>query len=344
MSDRAKTKQQLIDELALLRQQFDQLQTTVTGLTGAVGALSEDRERLQQYLDGCGVIIIVINRDYTIAFINKKACTILGYIEKEIKGKNFFNTFILKKTRTKLKKQFDRLMRGELELIGKQTEMVVMNKYGSEYTITWHASVLTDAGERITGLMVSGDDISDYKKVETTLRDLTFVDELTGRYNRRGFLALARQHINISNRMQKDILLLFADLDGMKKINDKLGHQQGDMALIDTANILRKTFRESDIIARIGGDEFVVLAMGQGEPDVSILKERLNKNLQLHNEHEGRQYQLSLSMGVTTYRKPAAHTVSLLMSHADKLMYEHKKTRKDTAQIDFSDNDITGDE
>jgi diguanylate cyclase (GGDEF)-like protein len=204
----------------------------------------------------------------------------------------------------------------------------VLNKYGNEFTITWHASVLTDAQEQITGAVVSGDDISDYKKVEITLRDLTFIDELTGLYNRRGFLTLARQHINISNRTQKDILLLFADLDGMKKINDELGHHQGDMALIDTANILRKTFRESDIIARIGGDEFVVLAMSKGESDVGILKDRLHKNLQLHNEHERRQYQLSLSMGVTTYQNPAAHTVNILMSHADKLMYEHKKTQK----------------
>ena len=134
-------------------------------------------------------------------------------------------------------------------------------------------------------------------------------------------------------------MLLFADLDGMKKINDELGHNQGDMALIDTANVLRKTFRESDIIARIGGDEFVVLAMGKGETDVEILKERLNKNLHLHNEHEGRQYQLSLSMGVTTYQSPAANTVNVLMSHADKLMYEHKKTQRTIAHLNSKKND-----
>lgn len=324
----SKTKLQLTDELDSIRRQLKQSEAADSGLRRTIDTLKEDNERLQQYLDNSGVIIIVIKRDHTIAFINKKACIILGYREKEIEGKDFFTTFIPKKAQSKLKKQFDRLMDGKLELIGKQAEMVMHNRYGKELTITWHTSVLTDAHEQITGALVSGDDISDYKKTECTLRDMSFIDELTGLYNRRGFLALARQHINISNRTQKDILLLFADLDGMKKINDELGHQQGDMALIDTANILRKTFRESDIIARIGGDEFVVLAMGKGESDVNILKERLVKNLQLHNENEGRQYKLSLSMGVTAYQNPAAHTVNVLMSNADKLMYEQKKRRK----------------
>jgi diguanylate cyclase (GGDEF)-like protein/PAS domain S-box-containing protein len=328
MSDISKTKSRVTDEIDSLRRQLDKSQAFASELTGTVDTLKKDKARLQQYLDNSGVIIIVINRDHKIAFINKKACTILGYRDEEIEGKDFFSTFIPKKTRLKLIKQFDRLMKGKLELIGKHAEMVMLNKFGKEFTITWHTSVLMDADEQITGALVSGDDVSDYKKTECTLRDMTFIDELTGLYNRRGFLALARQHINISSRAQKDILLLFADLDGMKKINDELGHQQGDMALIDTANVLKKTFRESDIIARIGGDEFVVLAMGKGDGDVNILKERLAKNLQLHNESEGRPYKLSLSMGVTTYQNPAAHTVNVLMANADKLMYEQKKRRK----------------
>ena len=82
-------------------------------------------------------------------------------------------------------------------------------------------------------------------------------DELTGLYNRRGFITLAEQQLKIADRMKTSILLLFGDLDGMKFINDTFGHQEGNQALIDTTNILKDTFRGSDILARVGGDEFL---------------------------------------------------------------------------------------
>jgi diguanylate cyclase (GGDEF)-like protein/PAS domain S-box-containing protein len=328
MNDKSKTKAQLIQEIASLRQQLHGSQEKQSVPGQVTGDLIKEKEVLQRYLDSAEVIIVAINKDHTIEYINNKGCKLLNYSINEIKGKNFFTVLIPGKTRHKLRNRFDRLMAGKLELIGKQNEMTVLTKYGNEITMTWHIAIVADEHDDITGAVISGDDISEYKRIEATLRDLTFIDELTGLYNRRGFLTLARQHMNISNRTQKEILLLFADLDGMKKINDTLGHQQGDMALIDTANILRKTFRESDIIARIGGDEFVVLAMGKEDNDAIVLQERLNKNLQIHNTHEDRPYCLSISMGVTTYQSPNAYTVNVLMSHADKLMYEHKKARK----------------
>ncbi|MEJ2738896.1 MAG: GGDEF domain-containing protein [Dehalococcoidia bacterium] len=328
MEDKAKTKAQLIQELASLRQQLYGSKANQLEPGQVIGDLIKEKEVLQRYLNNAEVIIMAINKDHTIEFINNKGCKLLNYSSGEIKGKNFFTVLIPGKIRYKLRNRFDQLMAGRLELIGKQNEMAVLTKNGDEITMTWHITIVTDEHENITGAVISGDDISEYKRIEATLRDLTFIDELTGLYNRRGFLTLARQHMNISNRTQKEILLLFADIDGMKKINDTLGHQQGDKALIDTANILKKTFRESDIIARIGGDEFVVLAMGKEDNDATVLQERLNKNLQLHNTHEDRPYCLSISMGVTTYQSPNAYTVNVLMSHADKLMYEHKKTRK----------------
>jgi diguanylate cyclase (GGDEF)-like protein/PAS domain S-box-containing protein len=343
MDDKSKTKTQLIHELTSLRQQLYQSQTNQSEPGQVIDDLIKGKEVLQQYLDSAEVIIMAMNKDHTIEFINNKGCRLLNYSVNEIKGKDFFTILIPKKTRYKLRNWFDRLMAGRLELIGTQNEMTVLTKYGNEITMTWHISILTNEYNGIAGAVISGDDISEYKRIEATLRDLTFIDELTGLYNRRGFLTLARQHMNISNRTQKEILLLFADLDGMKKINDTLGHQQGDMALIDTANILRKTFRESDIIARIGGDEFVVLAMGRDENDASILQERLFKNLQIHNTHEDRPYSLSISMGVTTYQSPSAYTVNVLMSHADKLMYEHKKARKTVTRSTHQEKEVEKD-
>ena len=107
------------------------------------------------------------------------------------------------------------------------------------------------------------------------IQKLAIMDELTGLYNRRGFFTLAVQHIHLAARVKKGVLLIFADIDGMKEINDTLGHGQGDQALIDAAGVLKQTYRSADIIARVGGDEFAILAVTSGRPETASLPERL---------------------------------------------------------------------
>ncbi|MCM8776092.1 MAG: diguanylate cyclase, partial [Candidatus Omnitrophica bacterium] len=98
-------------------------------------------------------------------------------------------------------------------------------------------------------------------QLQESLRSLTIVDELTGLYNRRGFLIHAEQQVKLANRTRRGFFLLFADLDDFKKINDNFGHPEGDNALRETAKILKTTFRGSDIKARMGGDEFAVIVI-----------------------------------------------------------------------------------
>ena len=104
-------------------------------------------------------------------------------------------------------------------------------------------------------------DITDRKRMEEEILTLSITDQLTGLYNRRGFLSLAEQQLKLSDRNKSGMLLFFADLDLLKWINDTLGHEEGDKALIEAANVFKETFRTSDIIARLGGDEFAVLAI-----------------------------------------------------------------------------------
>lgn len=158
------------------------------------------------------------------------------------------------------------------------------------------------------------------------LRNLSLIDGLTGLYNRRGFLTLAQQQLKISNRTKKGIYLLYLDLDGMKSINDTLGHYEGDLALIETANILKKTFRESDIIARIGGDEFAALVI-EPSNNVEFLASRLRKNIKSSNAKGSRQYKLSISMGITRYDTERHCCIETLLAKADALMYEQKRIK-----------------
>ena len=110
------------------------------------------------------------------------------------------------------------------------------------------------------------------KQTEKVIRNLSITDDLTNLFNRRGFFTLAEQQLQIASRTGREMVLLFVDLDKLKSINDALGHAEGDQALRETATILKNSFRESDIIARIGGDEFVVLAAETPEHHADILK------------------------------------------------------------------------
>jgi len=170
-------------------------------------------------------------------------------------------------------------------------------------------------------------DVTELWRMRERLRALSLTDELTGLSNRRGFLALAEQQLKVAQRTGKKMLLVFADVDRMKWINDSLGHQEGDRALVQTANVLKSTFRESDIIARVGGDEFAVLALAADEDSTRILAERLQENLDASNARLARSYELSVSIGTAQYDPDHPCPIDGLMARADSLMYEHKRSR-----------------
>jgi diguanylate cyclase (GGDEF)-like protein len=170
--------------------------------------------------------------------------------------------------------------------------------------------------------------LRDRQRVLEELRTLSLSDELTGVYNRRGFFLLAEQQIRIARRTQRGMLLVSADLDGLKRINDDFGHHEGDRALVDAAQILRESFRESDIIARIGGDEFVVLMTEKPDISAEVLSERLNKNLEIHNNRVQRPYPFSISMGIVAFDPQEVATLNDLLVRADQAMYANKRRRQ----------------
>ena len=160
------------------------------------------------------------------------------------------------------------------------------------------------------------------------LQEKSVTDELTGLNNRRGFLIHIRQLLKIANRTKKEISLMFIDVDDMKEINDSYGHNAGDQALVETAKILKKTFREVDIIARIGGDEFVVLSNEFSKEKNGILINRLQLNQDAFNKKRIQPFRLSLSKGAVYYNPKSPSTVVELLSKADALMYINKEIKK----------------
>jgi diguanylate cyclase (GGDEF)-like protein len=122
--------------------------------------------------------------------------------------------------------------------------------------------------------------------------------------------------------------LYFADLDGLKWINDTLGHEEGDKALIEAATVFKETFRASDIIARLGGDEYAVLAVDITEANSEIFTARLQSLIDTQNHQEDRRYRLSISVGCAYYDPENPRSIDELVASADKLMYEQKQNKK----------------
>ncbi|MDA3958490.1 GGDEF domain-containing protein [Oceanispirochaeta sp.] len=173
-----------------------------------------------------------------------------------------------------------------------------------------------------------------YQGLETankTLEHLSYKDELTGLYNRRGFMDLAGQVLETVRQDKSDLILLFGDLDGLKTINDQFGHNQGDHAIISISKIIRTASRESDIIARLGGDEFVAVFAGIPENFMQVLHQRLHKAEEELNLNDPQQYKISCSFGMVLYSENKNSSISELMSLADQKLYQ-EKIRK-TAQL-----------
>jgi diguanylate cyclase (GGDEF)-like protein len=163
--------------------------------------------------------------------------------------------------------------------------------------------------------------------MEMEIRGLTLRDELTQLYNLRGFSLLAEQALRLAQRSDTPFSVLYIDLDNLKQTNDSLGHQAGSAFLAETGEILRDTFRETDLLGRIGGDEFAVA--GQfSQLSMALAAQRLEARCKEKNAETGRQFALSFSLGHVTAEEGKKETLEELLVKADQAMYEAKRGKK----------------
>jgi two-component system, cell cycle response regulator len=166
-------------------------------------------------------------------------------------------------------------------------------------------------------------------QVESELSHLAISDELTGLYNRRGFLLLGSERMKLAHSLKKNVLLFFADLDNLKQINDQYGHQEGDQALLKAAEVFRNTFRNSDIIGRFGGDEFTALVIEDFGHTSDTISRRLQDNM-AELSANNTQYPLSLSVGMTRYAAEFRSSLKKLLAQADQALYKQKQVCRDS--------------
>ncbi|MCU0848402.1 MAG: diguanylate cyclase [Spirochaetes bacterium] len=189
-------------------------------------------------------------------------------------------------------------------------------------------TVKSDGNWAYNGFLIQIQDVTDRKEHEENLRELSIMDVLTETYNRHGFINLSAKQIDIARRTNSGMYMLFLDLDGLKGINDSMGHKTGDSVLISAVDVLHRTFRSSDIIGRWGGDEFVVLMVNAGGISCEEISGRLQKNIDLINSSTAGPARLSMSWGIINFDPASEVTVEDLIREADEQMYRHKASKK----------------
>jgi len=171
-------------------------------------------------------------------------------------------------------------------------------------------------------------DLAKMAEQELIAIHLATMDELTLISNRRGFNRLAQYALNLCSRVERSASLFFFDLDHFKQINDRFGHAEGDFALKAFSDILRRSFRESDVVGRLGGDEFVVLSTNLNPAFHESLLARLSQAVAQHNRTSGRGYELQFSVGTVQFDVAKHATIDQLLHDADTEMYLHKQARR----------------
>ena len=212
-------------------------------------------------------------------------------------------------------------------------ELIYLARDGREVSVLFNAAPMEDQDLVVHGIVCVAVDMTERNRTleelrqsQARLEQLSITDELTGLFNRRGFLTMAEKQLQVANRSKDVLFLLFMDVDGLKEVNDTLGHQVGDTLIADAADLLRTTFRDADIVARMGGDEFAVLLVNSGDEDV--IRRRLKDRLATFNQEMQRPYDISISYGMAAYDPAAPCRLDDLLSRADSLMYEQKILKK----------------
>ena len=290
--------------------------------------LRADHARLRAILESAIHAIVVVNDRGLVIEWPSQAELLCGWNRNEVLGKPI--SIIMPPRIRKMHQTFlAEVLKGERgATFGKRIETAIL--YRDEFEVPVELAVtLTKIDDRHE-LTLFLHDITERKNYEAQLQHISISDELTGLFNRRGFMTMADKHLKVAQRCGKDVFLLYADFDNMKWINDTLGHAVGDNALVETAVILKNTFRQADLIGRVGGDEFIVLiSEGKESRGDDTVIDRLEREILKANSRANRTYKVLLSLGTVRYDHNEPTTIDELMRKADQLMYENKRIKKE---------------
>ncbi len=247
-----------------------------------------------------------------------------AYKSEDMLGKPF-SDFQVPETAKYYTNEFRNCLIGE-SIIGHETTF--FSKDGDEVNLVINMIPLHNDDGEIIGTQGTAFDITERKQADELMQYISAKDELTGLYNLHTFLSMTEQQKKAAHREKKEVLIIYAGIDGMTGINEEHGEDNGDQILIDIANILRKTFREADLLARTSGDEFVVSTLVSSKNTEEMIMTRFKENLDEYNADKSGSLSLSLSFGTSFCNPDHPVTINEMLSDADSKMHEEKAVKK----------------
>ena len=291
--------------------------------------MKQNEYRYKTLLESIDNSIYVVDANYNYRFINCLHLHRLGQTEEETIGRGFGEFNSNKETKLFMEK-VDKVIN-----TGKSATYTYKSFRDDRYFMHTFSPFKNENGE-ISKVTITSREVTEIKKMEEQMQKASITDELTGLYNRRGFFALAEHNFKMIKRSNNRSYLLYIDMDNLKRINDNFGHNEGDAAIVMASEILKTTYRDTDIIARVGGDEFIIFPVETSETSYDSIVSRLQRNLDIANTSSSLDYELSLSIGIALINTESPCNIDELIVQADKLMYESKAIKKQSHSAVYS--------
>ncbi len=311
-----------------LEREESRLQASVREHVRTEKALETERDFLAAVLDSADTFILILDSAGRILQVNHAVETTLGYSVDDLRGRTFVSALPIKDVAAGLREDLRRLEKGSG---ARAFESHWATSTGERLLVHGSLAPLRDGARTLSHIIVTASDVTQRRALEDELRAMSLRDDMTGLYNRRGFALLAEQRLKDSRRSESTLAIVYADVDHLKSINDAYGHSAGDIAIVTCAQALEVTFRESDIVARIGGDEFVVLAEADARK-LDLVSRRLDRELDRRTADSGLQFAVSLTIGSAHSKPPHRTSLDALLQQADAFMYEHKHDEKSESE------------
>lgn len=292
----------------------------VSGLQRAQSRLADSEHRYRHLVESSQGLICTHDMEGRLLSVNPAALRATGLGAEEVIGRNL-SDIVTNETRAEFPRYLERI-----DYHGEDAGMMfVRTRDGHELAWRFRNVKISEPGQP-PYVLGHAQDVTELREAQDQLRRLAMTDELTGLHNRRGFFVNGLRILEDAVRQKKGAALLYADIDGLKAINDSYGHDAGSGLLVSAADVLKNTFRAADIVARVGGDEFVALAIVP-PADVATIMRRLQWHLDRVNAGSSLPYQLAMSVGVAHFDPGASQTLEDLVKRADEAMYENKRSQ-----------------
>jgi diguanylate cyclase (GGDEF)-like protein/PAS domain S-box-containing protein len=291
---------------------------SVTDLQDALSALTESERRYRHLVETGQGLICTHDMEGRLLSVNQAALTLTGLAAEQVIGGN------LRDLLSPPSRDVFPLYLERMQHVGTDAGIMFLRAANGRELAWKYRNIRVDEPGRSSYVLGHAQDVTELHHAEEQLRQLAMTDDLTGLFNRRGFLANGSRILHDAVRQGRRAAVFYVDIDGLKGINDQHGHDAGSSLIRAAGEALKNSFRAADVLARIGGDEFVALVIVPPD-DITTITNRLTWHLDKFNTGAGLPYQLALSIGVAHFAPNASDSLESLISEADAAMYRQKR-------------------